>query len=150
VAAVTLQPPSASRVPDILRRTVPWARFMSILLFLGGGMMVVGGLVMGLGMGFAGAASGGDFGAAAAGGAIGLVYACAGLLNIVPAMFLWRFASRSSHYVAGPSDQRLESALDAQRSYWKFMGIFAIVGMALICVVFVVAIIGAIMVAGAR
>ena len=58
---------------------------------------------------------------------VGLLYSGMGLINLFPAVFLNRFASRARDYVAITTTPNLEQALDAQRSYWKFMGICMIV-----------------------
>jgi len=133
-----------SRLPEILRRTVPWVRFMAVLLFLTAGLMIIGGLFMGLGLALGGAATE-QMGGAIPGLMLGIVYAGVGALNLLPASFLWRFASRSDGYVSAPSSHRLEQALDAQRAYWKFMGVFAIVCFGVACLAVVAAIIGAAM-----
>jgi hypothetical protein len=145
---LTVDPSRASdpsRVPDILRRTVPWVRLMSVMLFISCGVMVLGGLAFGIGLalGMAGSSSQpGPFGAAPA-VVGGFFYACMGLINLIPAVFLWRFANHAKAYAVGATAARLEQALDAQRSYWKFMGIFMIVAMVLMLVVGVIAGIGA-------
>jgi hypothetical protein len=117
---------------------------MSVMLFISSGIMMLGGLLFAVGLA-AGLAAGGAGGPgplrAAPAFAVGLVYAVMGLVNLLPAVFLWRFASRAQAYATGLTQNLLEEALDAQRSYWKFMGIFVIVAFVFaICAVAVVAI----------
>src|SRR5262245_8761737 len=137
---LTQEPSTPSRIPDILRRTAPWARLMSVLLFVSSGFMLIGALVLTLGMAAGALASG--RGASGRGEqvapmlVVGIGYAIVGLINIVPASLLWRFASRASEYATNASMELLERALDAQRSYWKFMGIFVIVGF--VCMILVI------------
>jgi hypothetical protein len=137
---LTLDPSQSSRIPDILRRTAPWVRLMSVVLFISCAVMMIGGVIFAVAMaaGLAAQGAGGHFGAAPA-LVGGFFYAAMGLVNIFPAMFLWRFASRAKEFVAGPRPELLEQALDAQRSYWKFMGIFMMVAVVLGVVVFCVA-----------
>jgi hypothetical protein len=116
-----------SRVPDILRRTAPWVRLMSVVLFISCALMMVGGLIFAIALAVG---LGGDTSrpaGAAPAMAVGVVYAVMGLINLFPAVFLTRFANRAKAYVASRTVPHLEEALDAQRSYWKFMGIFMIV-----------------------
>lgn len=133
-----------SRIPDILRRTAPWVRLMAIVLFISSALMMIGGVVFAVGMA-AGLAAGGAGHAGAAPALIGGVLYCGvGLINLIPAVFLNRFASRARDYVAAATVPNLEQALDAQRSYWKFMGIFMIVGLVVgVCVAVVAGIAGA-------
>jgi formate hydrogenlyase subunit 3/multisubunit Na+/H+ antiporter MnhD subunit len=64
-----------------------------------------------------------------------IVYPVIGLLYLVPAIFLWKFAQRARAFAEDRRPGLLEEALDAQRSYWKFMGIMAII--AFVCVVLI-------------
>jgi hypothetical protein len=142
---LTLDPSQPSRIPDILRRTVPWVRMMSVVLFISCAVMMVGGVIFSIAMAAGLAAQGGGtgrpFGAAPAliGG---LFYAGMGLINIFPAVFLWRFGSRAKEYVASPRPELLEQALDSQRSYWKFMGIFMVIAVVLALVMVCFAFVG--------
>lgn len=130
---------SASRIPDIVRRTAPWVRLMSVVLFISCAFMVIGAAIfavtIAVGLGVSADRPAGAVPVAI----VALVYACFGLINLIPAVFLMRFAGRAKAFVAAQTVQHLEEALDAQRSYWKFMGIFMIVGIGLALCVFVVA-----------
>jgi ABC-type glycerol-3-phosphate transport system permease component len=135
--------PGQSRIPDILRRTVPWVRFMSVLLFISCGVMMIGGLLFTIAMAVGLASASDRPGGAVPAVAAGLAYCGMGLINLIPAVFLMRFAGRAKAYVAAQTTDHLEQALDAQRSYWKFMGIFMIVGfVGAICVFVIAAIAG--------
>jgi hypothetical protein len=116
-----------SRIPDILRRTAPWVRLMSVVLFISCAFMMVGGLIFAIALGAGLAASSGRPGGAVPAVVVALVYCGMGLVNLIPAVFLMRFAGRAKAYVTAQTIDHLEQALDAQRSYWKFMGIFMIV-----------------------
>jgi hypothetical protein len=135
-AVLTVDPPQidAARLGEILRRTSPWARFMAILYFLSTAVMMVvgvGGTLMAVvrrepQMLFV------------------IVYPVIGLLYLVPAIFLWKFAQRARAFAEDLRSGLLEEALDAQRSYWKFMGIMAIVGVVCAVLVFFVAMVAGI------
>jgi len=85
------------RVVRLLVETRPWVRFLSILGFIGAGLMLLAGL---------------------AGAMFGLLmlvlYGLIGLLYLVPLLYLFRYASRISELEEVPHVERLEAALDAQ------------------------------------
>jgi hypothetical protein len=66
------------------------------------------------------------FGALAGAGAeiilLGL-YILLGLLYFFPSLHLYRYARRISELEETPHVERLEAALEAQRSFWRFVGI---------------------------
>ena len=69
---------------EMLRQTKPWVRFLSIMGFIGAGLMILCGLIMGI--------------AGVAGGAsemflLFIFYPLLGLLYIFPALFLHRYAN---------------------------------------------------------
>jgi hypothetical protein len=106
-------------VLDMLRQTQPWVRFLSVLGFISSGLMVligVGGAVamMSRGIGF-----------------IFLIYVPMALLYFVPSLFLFRYASRIAELRVIRGVKQLEDALAAQKSFWKFVGIAAMVVIAI-------------------
>lgn len=117
VLTVDPSPIDAPRVGEILRRTAPWAKFVAILYCIGAGLMVLVGI-----------------GAALMGLAtrqprmiVLMAYPLFGILYLIPAMYLLRFARQARGFATGHQSRHLEEALDAQRSYWKFMGILMII-----------------------
>lgn len=113
-------------VTKILRDTQPWARFLGILGLIGVACMIAGGLAVG-----------------AAGlsarqpemALIPFVYPITGILYFFPSMYLVRYARRIRYFVAQGHAHQLEAALEAQRSFWKSMGILTLVGLGLCLVV---------------
>lgn len=111
------------RTADMLRQTRPWVRFLGILGFVSIGFM----LLAAAGMLLAALASR----ATGAGGGIplvqaivfGVMYVVMGLLYIIPSMYLLRYASRISTFLDEGSVVTLDAALEAQKSFWKFVGI---------------------------
>lgn len=140
-------PGISPRTSEALRRTRPWVMFMSIMMWVAVGFMLLGGAFMLL--------------AGAAGSALGntgmpqgvmlviiaMFYGLTAFLYIFPAVFLWRYGSRIGRMLSTSSVSELEGALEAQKSFWKFVGIMAIVFMALyavmLAVMLVVGIVGA-------
>ena len=128
-----VQPPSFSTSAAIsqgvlaqLAGTKGWVRFMSVLMFVGAGFMLLAGLVM--------LVAGGTIAANAKAGAIpagmmtgiAIIYALLSLIYIYPALKLWKYASHIGALLISGSMMDLESALSQQRSFWKFLGIMVI------------------------
>lgn len=114
-------------VADQLAGTKPWVRFISVLMFVGAGLMLLGALIM-LVAGGAMAASG-KAGAMSAGmmSGMSILYGVMSLIYIYPAVKLWKYASHIGGLLISGSMLDLEAALGQQRSFWKFMGIMIIV-----------------------
>lgn len=117
-----------------LRATKPWVRFMSIMSFIGAGLMVLLGLFMIL-MPIAPGMKG--FGV---GPIVGLIYIAMAAIYIAPAVFLHRFASAIGDLMVGGGDVALEAALGSQKSFWRFVGILTLVVVCIYALIIVVAI----------
>ena len=128
-----VQPPSFSASAAIssgvlaqLAGTKGWVRFMAVLMFVGAGFMLLVGLVM--------LVAGGAIAANAKAGAIpagmmtgvAILYALLSLIYIYPALKLWKYATYIGALLISGSMMDLESALNQQRSFWKFLGIMVI------------------------
>ena len=128
-----VQPPSFSSPAAIsqgvlaqLAGTKGWVRFMSVLMFVGAGFMLLVGLIM--------LVAGGSIAANAKAGAlpagmmtgIAILYALLSVLYIYPALKLWKYATQIGALLISGSMMDLESALGQQRSFWKFVGIMVI------------------------
>ena len=109
--------PKLDRAVSMLHQTKPWVRFISVMMFIGSAFMVLGGLFMMVGSA-TGAFAGGGFSAV-----LGGVYIAMALFYIIPAVFLWKYADRIALFVRERSTGALASALEAQKSFWKFVGI---------------------------
>jgi uncharacterized protein DUF5362 len=136
-APVPAAPAGLSLVSLPLERTQPWVRFLAIMGFIAAGFMVL----VGVGAGIAGAATGRLE-------TIGLmvVYPIMAVFYVLPSMFLLRYADRIRSFVVSGLEQDLASALDAQRSFWKYAGIFTIVSIVFGIAVMVFAVLAGIMV----
>ena len=119
---------------EMLRQTKPWVTFLSIMAFIGSGLMLLGGGAMML----MGAIAGGRSTAAALpSAALGAIYIPLAVLYIYPALKLWGFSSAIGRLVGTRSSMDLEMALSQQKSFWKFAGITTVVMMVLYALVFV-------------
>lgn len=114
----------SERAIEYLLRTRPWVRFIAILGIILMAIMVLGGLAM--------AVFGGGFfsymGVAARIG-MGALYMVLALLYLPPVIFLNRFANRITDVADDHSPASLEEALRAQKAFWKYVGMFALITM---------------------
>ncbi|MEI8198074.1 MAG: DUF5362 family protein [Phycisphaerae bacterium] len=116
---------------DILKRTRLWVRFMSVMCFVGAGLMMIGGVFMVIATAFIPHRDPGMI-------VLGLIYIPFGLLYIIPGVYLHRYASGITRLLQSNDSADLEGALDAQRAFWKFVGVMTIVAMALYAVFIVI------------
>lgn len=124
---------AAPGIQSALAGTKPWVRLCSVLLFASAALMIVIGIL------------GAVVGTLALGGgaqtaALAIVYPLMGLVYLIPALYLFRYATRIGEYLTGGQEIQLELALDAQRSFWKFVGILGVIAI----VLFVLGIVAAI------
>jgi hypothetical protein len=130
----------AEAVIDILRGTKPWVRFLSVLGFIGLGLLLLGCLaILVLPMG--------PMGSMPIGPRVGasFAYLLMGLIQFPAVLFLHRYAGRIGRLAASGDPGDLEDALSAQKSFWKYLGILTLVMM----VLYVLIIVGVLIFAGA-
>jgi hypothetical protein len=106
------------RTVDLLRQTKPWVRLFSVLMFIGFGFVILYCLLMLFATSFAGGTRGAGVGLVAS-----LFMGAFGLLYFFPALFLWRYASGIGKLMTSGRADDLEESLQAQKSFWKFIGI---------------------------
>jgi len=122
----------SQRALQFLRETKPWVRLFAVLLFIGAGFMVMGGIGMMLISVVGAFISGeGESGVAemAIGGVGGLLYIVLAGIYIPPALYLWRYANAIQVALDQGGSVPLEEALRHQKSFWKFVGIAALIMM---------------------
>jgi hypothetical protein len=133
MAGVTLTPVGL----EMLRQTKPWVRLIAILIYVSVGLYVLGGVGMLL------AAVAGRTGEMAG---MALIYVVVAGLYLPPAVFLGRYASSIGALAASLRPDDLTAALAAQKSFWKYVGIAAVVVLVfvvlILLLVFVAAAIG--------
>ena len=103
----------------ILANTRPWVLFISILWFVGIGLMLLIGVL-------GGAAA--LFSQTPEMALVMVIYPIMAAIYFLPALFLFRYAGRIRDFTASRDVSQLEQALDAQRAFWKFFAILTIVG----------------------
>lgn len=126
-----------SLILEAMQRTRPWITMFAVLSFIGGAFLVLGSI----GMFFAGAAAGAAAGGPALffGPGLGLLYLFFSAFYFVIGWLLWSYRTSIGGFLAsGGSAGLLAAALDRQASFWKFVGILSLVGVALYAVLIVV------------
>ncbi len=125
-------------VLQALSGTKPWVQFCAILGFIFTGLILLGGIFMLIGGGLL--ASAGDRSSMPFAGfpvVMGLAYLVMAFFYFFPSLKLWKYGSHIASLLGSNSVNDLEAALDAQRSFWKFVGILVCVGIVLYILLFV-------------
>ena len=123
---------------EMLRQTKPWVRFVSVLGFIAAVLFILGGIFtlitisVGAGTGLSPLEVVGFL----------AVYVTLGLLYLPPSVFLFRYASRIADLMADRRVDNLERALQAQKSFWRFIGIMILVVMAIYALIIVLGVVG--------
>jgi len=111
-----------------LTQTQPWLRFVGIMMMIGAVLMILGGTACTL-LGvftLAGMIPSGK----GAGGAmllgIGLLYVVLSVIYFFPARLLLKSARAIRTLATAPEEAAVIEVLEAQRRFWKFIGIFII------------------------
>jgi hypothetical protein len=114
--------PVSPEAVELLRKTKPWVRFFSVLGILGIVVMTLGALAMIL-------LSFGPFQSMplAARIGMGVLYLVLAFVYVPPVVFLHRYARSIRELVDENSSLHLESALRAQKSFWKYLGMFTVI-----------------------
>jgi hypothetical protein len=103
----------------LLRQTRPWVRLVGILMTVGAVLLVIVGRILATGL-MPGVGVG-------EGVAMFVLYGLVAILYFAPARFLLRYASSISEFENTPTVARMNVALKAQKSFWKFVGIMMVI-----------------------
>ena len=105
-----------TEVGHSLAETKPWVRFLSILGFMGTGVGTFVFLV----------------GSMVGGGVPGpfemiIMVPMALLFYLIPSILLWRYGTRIGEFLRGSDPATFSAALIAQKTFWKYLGILALI-----------------------
>lgn len=133
----------SERIVASLRKTRPWVLFMAILGFIFTAFMVIASIPMILGGSMLLGGAGADMAAAgfpATGLMVGMgvMYLLMAVVSFMASLYLLRYSSALKRAVTGLNVSDMESALDAQASFWKLVGILTIVSIVVMIVFMVV------------
>ena len=130
-------PARLGAVPALLERTGPWVRFLAVAGF----SMVALMMMVGVGAGAIGVATG-----RVETVMLMVLYPLIALMYFFPSLYLLQYGKRIRRYTQGGFQVAdLESALDAQRRFWKAAGVLTIVSVVLSVLVLIVALLIAMM-----
>lgn len=114
-----------------LRETRPWVLFLAILGFITCGVMVLAGIAMFLIPSLPTGTSPFPM------SVLGFVYWALVPFYLVPSLKLLKYAGAIRNLLAGGGIPALEDALLQQKTFWKLVGIFVLVGIALYLLVII-------------
>jgi hypothetical protein len=109
-----------------LRATRPWTRLLSVLGFIGTGLMVLAGLGVIVGESFIPISDKTPplvF--------MGLFYILASVFYLVPSIWLSKYSTAIRAFLKAGDAIELGKAMAYQKSFWKFIGILALVSIVL-------------------
>jgi hypothetical protein len=103
-----------------------WAKFLAIMGFIGIGLMVIGGIIMGIAMSFVSGITQSPM-AVLPSGFFVILYLVMALIYFFPVNFLYRFSVKLGASLATGNEEELSAAFMNLKSLFKFMGILIIV-----------------------
>ena len=127
-------PELSGAVIEQLRRTKGWSRFLGIIGFISCGFIVLAAIALAFNRSVMGSVMGESKGF---GVLMSMFYLVIAASYFYPSLKLCQYASRIGKLVQQPNEENLVSALDAQRVFWKFVGIFIMVTLIIYALVFI-------------
>ncbi|WOD43603.1 DUF5362 family protein [Hwangdonia lutea] len=115
-------------IKGLLKETSSWSYLLSIIGFIGIGLMVIAGIFLGAMMGantFGSSNPNNAMGFSM--GYFGLIYVGMGLIYFFPVLYLFNFSRMMKKALSTTNKADLKSAFTNLKSHYKFMDIFAIV-----------------------
>lgn len=119
-----------------LKETSSWTYFLSILGFIGIGLMILGGLFFSLAMNhIPGGNPYADLGIDMS--YFGMIYIVMALFYFFPVLYLFNFSRKMKTALSSNNNDELTAAFSNLKSHYKFIGIFSIVIISLYVLLFV-------------
>ncbi|MBJ7881064.1 DUF5362 family protein [Gelidibacter salicanalis] len=125
-------------IVGFLKETSSWTYFLSILGFIGIGLMLLFGVFFSVAMGFMPGgnpyeAMGMDMNMSY----FGIVYVVMALFYFFPVLYLFNFSRKMKSALSAKNNDDLTAAFSNLKSHYKFLGIFTIAIMSLYILIFV-------------
>jgi len=128
---------------SFLKETAKWAYFLSIVGFVGIGMLILLSVFMGTIFSKLGVFNSGMSPAPTMGvGFITFLYLIMAVLYFFPVYYLFQFSSKAKAAFSRNDNEALTTSLEYLKSHYKFMGILAIIILSIYGVIFLFSIIG--------
>jgi len=123
-----------------LKETSTWTYFLSILGFIGIGLMILGGLFFSLALNLM---PGGNpyAGLGVDMSYFGMIYVIIALFYFFPVLYLFNFSRKMKSALSSNNNDELTAAFSNLKSHYKFIGIFTIVIISIYVLIFVFAMI---------
>jgi hypothetical protein len=129
---------------NYLNEASRWSRFLSILGFIYCGLIVLLGIFFGSVMSRLPGMYGDNSAMQMMGsGAFGFIFFCIALIMFFPALFLYNFSTKIRRAFRNNDQPVLSESFKNLKSFFKFYGIIAIIGLSFYALAIVAAIIGA-------
>ena len=120
---------------DFLRETAKWAHFLSIIGFIGIGIIVIVAIFFSSFM----ASAYSEFpGAASSGAFLTIIYILVAVLYFFPVLYLYKFSSNMKRALAMEDEVTLAKSFENLKSHYKFIGILTIVMLSFYILIFVI------------
>lgn len=127
-----------------LKETSTWTYFLSIIGFIGIGLMVMAGIIFIITLG---SMPGGNpyesLGIDIS--YFGMIYIVLGVIYFLPVFYLFNFSRRMKHALRLNNNEELSAAFSNLKSHYKFLGVVTIVIISLYVLILVIAMIAGIM-----
>ena len=108
---------------EYLRETAKWAKFLAILGFIFVGLFILVAIALGVAVN----SSRGDFPVGFNPIYFSLLYIILSAVYLFPTLFLYQFANKTKQALLSNNTPLLTEALENQKSFFKFWGIFMII-----------------------
>ena len=105
-----------------------WAKFLSIIGFIGIGLMVILSISMGF---FVSNTFGGMEESPLSSGLFGIVYLLMAVLYFFPLYYMYKFSHNMKHALSNDSSENMVEAFKYLKSQFKFFGVYTIVFIAI-------------------
>lgn len=126
----------SAEIKSYLNEIARWAKFLSIVGFIGIGLMILVSFFMMVGSSLGSKSFGGAFPT----GAIGFVYIFIAALYFFPVNLLFKFAKQMRQGLATNDAISVTTGFKNLKSLFKFMGIFTIVVLSIYALILIIAI----------
>jgi len=110
-----------------LKETAKWTGFLSIIGFIGIGLMVIGALFFGSMIASLSSMGSSGIDGAVGGSFITILYLLFAVLYFFPVYYLYKFSGNMKSALAAKDEDTLTNAFEYLKSHYKFMGILTII-----------------------
>jgi len=117
------------KIKGYLKETAKWAKFLSIMGFIGVGLMLIAGLVI-IAITPSFVRNGGVI--------MGVTYLVMAGLYIMPVIYLYKFSNDISESLERENVNQLELGFESLKSHYKYIGIFTIVIISIYALLFII------------